>query len=114
MRRLASSLRSSVVSPVAPFVRSARACFTQPPNAEAVRSRSRDLRDGLAFVKDQAHGAGLELIRELSPRTLRATLLATHRCHRIRLSWCVDGSGSSPVRVQSSARRGFDHSFRMR
>ena len=40
-RTCASSARSSVVSPVRPFVRSARACRTQLPNADGVRSSSR-------------------------------------------------------------------------
>ena len=37
----ASSARSSVVSPVLPFVRSARACFTHCARADGVRSNSR-------------------------------------------------------------------------
>src|SRR4051812_42874098 len=41
LRRLASSARSSVVSPVRPFVRSARACRTQLPSADGVKSNSR-------------------------------------------------------------------------
>src|SRR5205823_4995801 len=41
LRRRTSSARSSVVSPLLPPSRSARARFTQLPNADGVRSRSR-------------------------------------------------------------------------
>ena len=41
LRRRASSARSSVVSPVLPFVRSARACLTHCARADGVRSNSR-------------------------------------------------------------------------
>jgi hypothetical protein len=40
-RSRVSSSRSSFISPLLPFVRSARACWTQRPSAEAVRSSSR-------------------------------------------------------------------------
>ena len=41
LRRRASSARSSVVSPVLPLVRSARACFTHCARVDGVRSSSR-------------------------------------------------------------------------
>jgi hypothetical protein len=76
-----------------------RACLLDPA-AECRRRQveiASDLRDGLAFIEDQAHCASLELIRELPPRALGPALLRIHRPHRIRLSGSVHGSGSSPV-----------------
>ena len=94
-RNRRSSSRSSVVSPVRPFVRSARARSTQVRKADSVRSSSRATRPHcLAVVEHQPHGARLELLVKL-PAWSPGLRRLEHRGHRIRLSERVHETGGA-------------------
>ena len=76
LRSRASSVRSSVVRPVLPWLRSARACRTQLPSADGVRSSSR---------------ATAPIVFPSSNTSRTApTMNSSENCRRARLPACFD------------------------
>jgi hypothetical protein len=71
-------------------------CFNQCRTAVSVRSSSRHLARGLPARQHLPHHLGLELVSEATPQALR--LAWPHVGHRIRPSFGVHETGSSPKR----------------
>ena len=95
LRSRASSSCSAVVSPVRPFVRSARACSTYDRSADGVRSRSRVT---MAMVLPSSSTSRTAWLRNSSSncRRGRRRVVSGIRDNRIHLSEDVHETGSSP------------------